>query len=69
MTTDQRTRQDVEASHTAFPASASFPKWQYQAPKHHSQPTILLAGQQYAQFGAEKSAYEGGSGNSVIGVI
>ena len=59
MTTDQCTTQDVEACHTAFPASASFPRWQYmyQAAKHHSQPTILESDQQYADFGAEKSAF------------
>ena len=36
--------------------SASFPRWQYQAAKNHSQPTILESDQQYAKFGAEKSA-------------
>ena len=57
MTTDECTRQDVEACHTAFPASVSFPRWQYQAAKHHSQPTILYSDQQYAEFCAEKSAF------------
>ena len=51
MTTDKCTRQDVDACHTAFPTSASFPRWQYQAAKHHSQPTIYYSDQQY-----EKSA-------------
>ena len=57
MTTDQCTRQDVEACHTAFPASASFFRLQYKAAKHHSQPTILYSDQQYAEFCAEKSAF------------
>ena len=41
MATDQCTRQEIETCHTALSASASFPRWQYQAAKHHSQPTIL----------------------------
>ena len=46
MTTDQCTKQDVEACHPAFPAPASLPRWHYHAAPHPTDislmPTLVL---------------------------
>ena len=56
MTTDLCIRQDVETSHHAFSASASFPRSLGISGCKAPQPTDNSSDQQYADFGAEKSA-------------